>query len=566
MKNLVAVAAILITGFFGREASGQGLANVTVESGLPIVGELLPTTYTYGANLEARSVYSDASGNIFLAGGGQSSTFNYADVFYTQGSLVPTPGLPNSAYLYVMKYNSSGALQTGLFLYSNVVPNGADVIDVTGITGDNSGNIYLTGLFRGTIDFSSGVSPGTASITSVGNTGDAFVAKYSSTLAFSWVKRIGPSVATDNKATPQSIAISPSTGHVWISGRATGNGSVFVDLDPGAGASNIDAIGINNVAFISGYNSSTGAFISRAFAENNSLNGSSAHVVSSSLAINSSGKIVAVGDFITSMYATPGSATLLTTTNAKAGFIWTYDPTALTCTLTAESADTQYFDVGIDGSGNIYAAGKTLTTGLLVKYNSSMAVQWARYPGTQINSIDIDNSNLVYCAGNKPGEPLFVQKYSTTGVAQYGANGFTIPVVSYVGFYSQLKQIELSGSNLVIGGIMRCGTCTPDQDIGFDDEEIIAVGAAAGVNDQFWGIYRYDNVGATATVTSTATNPTNSSPIPITVTFDEPVIGFVPADHDIVNATVNNVVQVNSKTYTFNLTPTVAQGDRKSVV
>ena len=560
MKNLVAVVGLMIVGFFAWKANGQGLANVTLESGLPVTGSLLPTSNTYGGNLQARSIYTDGAGNIFLAGSATSNTFSYLNVFYSGGSGTVNPGLANSVYFYIFKYNSAGAPQSGIYIFSNVVPNGADIIDINGITGDASGNIYITGVFRGTMDFSSGVSPGTSSITSVGTTGDAFVAKYTSAFALSWVKRIGPAVATTNRAIPQSIAISPATGHVWISGYATGNGTDFVDLDPGAGTSNIDAIGINNVAFISGYNSSTGVFLSRAFAENNSLNASSAHVVGSSLAINSTGKIYAVGDFITSMYAIPGSATLTTTTNAKAGFVWMYDPVALTCTLTAESDNNQYFDVSIDGSDNVFAGGKTLAAGLLVKYNSSLAKQWTRNPGLQINSVDIDNSGMVYCAGNTPGEPLFVQKYTTAGVVQYGANGFTIPVVSYVGFYSQIRNIELSGTNLVIGGIMRCGTCTPDQDIGFDAEEIIAVGGAAGVNDQFWGIYRYDNVGATGTVTSTASSPTNVSPIPITVTFDEPVIGFVPADHDIVNATVSNVIQVNNKTYTFNLMPTVAQG------
>ena len=68
MKNLVAVVGLMIVGFFAWKANGQGLANVTLESGLPVTGSLLPTSNTYGGNLQARSIYTDGAGNIFLAG------------------------------------------------------------------------------------------------------------------------------------------------------------------------------------------------------------------------------------------------------------------------------------------------------------------------------------------------------------------------------------------------------------------------------------------------------------------------------------------------------------------
>lgn len=65
-----------------------------------------------------------------------------------------------------------------------------------------------------------------------------------------------------------------------------------------------------------------------------------------------------------------------------------------------------------------------------------------------------------------------------------------------------------------------------------------------------------DTTPPTATMTSTTTNPTNVSPIPVTVQFSEPVAGF-DALLDVTpgNATVGNFVVVDSDTYTFDLTP-----------
>src|SRR5439155_13675852 len=60
----------------------------------------------------------------------------------------------------------------------------------------------------------------------------------------------------------------------------------------------------------------------------------------------------------------------------------------------------------------------------------------------------------------------------------------------------------------------------------------------------------------TPTITTTAHDPTNLSPIPFTVTFDEDVTGFDVTDLQIMNGTASNFVMVNAHTYTFDVTPT----------
>jgi hypothetical protein len=58
----------------------------------------------------------------------------------------------------------------------------------------------------------------------------------------------------------------------------------------------------------------------------------------------------------------------------------------------------------------------------------------------------------------------------------------------------------------------------------------------------------------TASITSTATNPTSTSPIPVTVTFSQSVTGFTAGDVTVGNGTVSGF-SGSGTTYTFNVTP-----------
>jgi len=68
----------------------------------------------------------------------------------------------------------------------------------------------------------------------------------------------------------------------------------------------------------------------------------------------------------------------------------------------------------------------------------------------------------------------------------------------------------------------------------------------------------YDTTAPTVVITSTATDPTNVSPIPMTATFSEDVIGFELGDITVGNGTAGNFAGSGS-VYTFDVTP-VADG------
>ncbi len=64
-----------------------------------------------------------------------------------------------------------------------------------------------------------------------------------------------------------------------------------------------------------------------------------------------------------------------------------------------------------------------------------------------------------------------------------------------------------------------------------------------------------DTINPTLTMTSTVSDTTNVSPIPVTVTSSESLIGFSVEDIIVSNGTASNFITVDSKTYTFDLNP-----------
>jgi LPXTG-site transpeptidase (sortase) family protein len=65
----------------------------------------------------------------------------------------------------------------------------------------------------------------------------------------------------------------------------------------------------------------------------------------------------------------------------------------------------------------------------------------------------------------------------------------------------------------------------------------------------------YDTSLPTVSITSTATNPTGTSPIPVTFTFNETVTGFDISDLTVGNGSASNFVPVSGTVYTADLTP-----------
>lgn len=65
----------------------------------------------------------------------------------------------------------------------------------------------------------------------------------------------------------------------------------------------------------------------------------------------------------------------------------------------------------------------------------------------------------------------------------------------------------------------------------------------------------FDTAPPTVAITTTASDPTSLTSIPITLTFNESVLGFTQSGVNITNGTISNFVAVNETTYTFSIIP-----------
>ena len=119
-------------------------------------------TYQLATNDYANGVATDSSGNIYVTGG-------------TKGGLDGNTSAGNTD-LFVVKYNSSGTKQWTKQLGSS----GRD--SANGITIETSGNVYVTGVTFGGLDWN----------TSAG-ANDLFVVKYNSSGTKQWTKQLGSS-------------------------------------------------------------------------------------------------------------------------------------------------------------------------------------------------------------------------------------------------------------------------------------------------------------------------------------------------------------------------------------
>lgn len=100
---------------------------------------------------------------------------------------------------------------------------------IKGIVIDENDQFYLSGTFQGTADFSPG--SGTSNLTSSGN-GDVFIAKYDTSGALIWVKKIGGS----GSETLTKLHMDRKN-NLFLAGRFNSN---TLDLNPGTGVNNVN--------------------------------------------------------------------------------------------------------------------------------------------------------------------------------------------------------------------------------------------------------------------------------------------------------------------------------------
>jgi hypothetical protein len=169
----------------------------------------------------AQAIAADDEENLFVA-----------ITFYDELDADPGPGeweleAEGSADVALVKLNSDGEFQWVIHLSSNLFEGAGKVVT------DHEGSVFICGYFKGTIDFDPG--PAEQNLTPVGNE-DGYLAKYDADGNYLWAYRLGSSGYEEFYGMDVD-----SAGNIYSMGYFQNT----IDFDPGAGVSNLTAIGGN---------------------------------------------------------------------------------------------------------------------------------------------------------------------------------------------------------------------------------------------------------------------------------------------------------------------------------
>ncbi len=214
----------------------------------------------------ANSVATDASWNIYLAGGFYSDTLGF-------GSYTLTNNNAGFEDIYLAKYDNNGNV-----LWAKSTGGANDDVAYS-ITADAFGNEYLTGCFRSSsLNFDSNVLKNEDSIN---GTEDIFLAKYTTTGNVLWAKSAGGT----NDDDAYSIAVD-SIGNSYITGRFN---SPVIPFGSDT-LTNVVSTGISSDIFLAKYNANGNVIWAKSA-------GGTDDDVANSVALNTSGNIFVTGDF-----------------------------------------------------------------------------------------------------------------------------------------------------------------------------------------------------------------------------------------------------------------------------
>lgn len=304
----------------------------------------------------------DQAGNIYMIG-----TFGGTTDFDPSAG---TASLTSAGQddVFAAKYNANGEYQWAFRI-------GGSSFDVgRGIVLDNTGNLYITGMFQGTnIDF----DPDTAvqNLNAVGSSSSMFVAKYSSSGVYQWAFRVGSS--ENGKYISVSGIVLNSVGDELI---VAGEHRGVADYDPGVGTVNLNES--NGTIFIAKYKTNGSYVLAKNFGATDAR----------SLTLDSQNNIYICGNYN--------------------GNNVDFDPGTGSSTLTTK------------GNNDWFIA----------KYNTSIELQWIQGMGSATGSdfpekVALDSQNNIYIIGLFDGEFGFNDPSNTKKITAYGSAD--ILLVSY---------------------------------------------------------------------------------------------------------------------------------------
>lgn len=369
------------------------------------------------------SLSLDGSGNIYVTG-----FFQYIADFDPSSSTANLASAGNWE-IFIAKYDPLGN-----YLWANSMGGASHDIGYS-LSVDGSGNVYVTGIFAGTVDFDP--SSATANLTSAGLY-DVFIAKYDASGAYLWANRMGGSSYDYGS----SLSLDGS-GNVYVTGYFQGT----ADFGLSSSTASLISAGGDDI-FIAKYNAS-GTYLWA-----NRMGGSSGDR-GRSLSLDGSGNIYITGEFEGAADFDPSSSTAnLTSAGSSDMFISKYDPSGAYFWANKMGGTSTDYSMALchDGSGNVYVSGYFQSTAdfdpssstanlasagsydaFISKYDDSGAYMWANRMGGSLGdfgrSLSIDGSGNLYVAGWFEGTADFDPSSSTLNLNSAG--GYDIFITKY---------------------------------------------------------------------------------------------------------------------------------------
>ncbi len=414
---------VYVTGYFAGVAYfGSGTGRDSLESA--------------GGNSDAFIAKYDAHGNYLwaISMGGSHNDEGYAVAVDDSGNVYVTgffretadfdPGTGTAwltsmgnSDIFVAKYDSSGN-------YLWAIGMGAVQGDIGyGLAVDGNGNVYVTGMFRRTVDFDpgSGIAMRSAAGGASNRFPDIFVAKYDPSGNYLWAISMGGR----EEDIGFGLAVDDS-GNVYVTGSfMSGITQDSVDFDPGPGIAILTSVGSADV-FVAKYDSSGDYLWAKSMGGSNGERGLG-------IALDASYNVYVRGVFTGSADFDPGAgiATLNSVGGSADVFVAKYDPNGnylWANSMGGPTDDFYYFGgaIAVDRSANVYVGGgfrgtadfdrvsgaATLTAAgglnamdiFVAKYDPKGNYLWAKRMGgdghDESFSIAIDGAGNAYVTGN----------------------------------------------------------------------------------------------------------------------------------------------------------------------
>lgn len=254
---------------------------------------------------------------------------------------------------------------------------------------DASGNVYITGVFFGTVDFDPG--PGVANITPSPYGCNIYLAKYDANGNYLWAKNIPIAASYGGN----SMAIDGSN-NIYLTGFFAGSN---FDFDPGAGTVLLSSVSGSNDIYLAKYDCNGNYVWAKSI-------GSTGDDRGNEVVTDAAGNVFLTGDFSLTVDFDPGiGVTNLTSSGSNDVFIAKYNSNGayLWAKQIGGASGDDVRDIAIDNSGNIFLTGN--------------------YAGTA----DFDPGNGVVNFTSAGGNDIFLAKFDATGnyiwANSYGSTG-----------------------------------------------------------------------------------------------------------------------------------------------